>query len=94
MQEVDQHTDVQKQIQHDPSGALAVFWAEQRRMLDKKTHKQKQWNPEVHNYYLFIYFYACNNYYLLFITYYLFNNYFHHSKYYEYTVLSINVYCI
>ena len=59
-------------MRHDPSGALAVFWAEQRRMLDKKTHQQKQWNPEVHIYYM--YFYACNNYYLLFVTciYYLF----------------------
>ena len=37
--------DVVKQMEVDPSGMLALFWQEQRKMLGKSV--QTRWNPDV-----------------------------------------------
>jgi len=44
--EVDKDIDVQQQLKYDPSGALACFWADQRKQLSR-TGRARRWNPKV-----------------------------------------------
>lgn len=43
---VDKDLDVQLQLKYDPSGGLACFWAEQRKILSSSP-KGRRWNPRV-----------------------------------------------
>ena len=43
--DADRKLDLKKQLEYDPTGALATFWAEQRRRLH--VDKQAKWNPQV-----------------------------------------------
>ena len=48
LQELDKDLDLDLQMKYDPTGALTIFWDEQRRMLRRK--KQTQWHPQVLTY--------------------------------------------
>ena len=45
-EQVDKDVDVQQQLKYDPSGALACFWADQRKQLSRPG-RARRWNPQV-----------------------------------------------
>ena len=51
-------SDVEKQMEIDPTGVLAMFWQEQKRMLHRKT-KQTPWHPKVLSIYIYMYIHIC-----------------------------------
>ena len=53
-------SDVEKQMEIDPTGVLAMFWQEQKRMLHRKT-KQTPWHPKVLAIYVYIYIHICTH---------------------------------
>ena len=53
---VDRKLDIKLQLKHDPTGALATFWSEQRRRLH--VNKRAKWNPQVASH-TFTHIYMC-----------------------------------